>query len=150
MTDLMRWDPFREVVSLREAMDRLFEEGLWRPRSVLSRVETPATLALDVYETDEEVKVRASVPGVNAEDIDISVQGDVMTIRGETVEEKEEQEGSYHMRERRYGAFQRSIRLPSTVKAGEAEASFKSGVLTVTLPKAEEAKTKSIEVKIEE
>jgi len=147
MTNLMRWDPFRDMVSLREAMDRLLEESVVRPRDWLPTAEGVGSLAVDVVETDEAVKVRASVPGVKPEDIDISVTGDVLSIKAEIQEETEEEKGTYHLRERRYGLFQRSIRLPAPVKADKAEADFENGVLNLALPKVEEVKPKSIKVK---
>jgi HSP20 family protein len=134
------------MVSLREAMDRLFEESFVGP-AARARSLSASALALDVYESEEEVTVRASIPGVKPEDIDISVTGDVLTIKGESLEEKEEKEGTYHMRERRFGSYQRSIRLPTLVKAEESKAAFEHGVLTLSLPKVEEAKSKSIKIK---
>ncbi len=147
MADLVRWDPFREMMSLREAMDRLFEESFVRPRDWLTPFEGAATLALDVFETDDDVTVRASIPGVKPEDIDITITGDTLTIKGETKEEKEDKKGNYHLRERRYGAFQRSITLPTHVNADKAKAEFEHGVLTLTLPKLEEVKPRSIKIK---
>jgi HSP20 family protein len=147
MANLVRWDPVRDMMSLREAMDRLFEESFVRPRGVLAPVEGAVTLALDVFESDDDVTVRASIPGVNPDDIDISVTGDVLTIKGETSEEREEKQGNYHLRERRYGAFQRSVNLPAPVNTDKAEAEFKNGVLTLTLPKVEEVKPKSIKIR---
>jgi HSP20 family protein len=147
MANLVRWDPVRDMVSLREAMDRLFEESFVRPRTWAGTTEGVATLALDVIESDDDVTVKASIPGLKPEDIDISVTGDVLTIKGETKEEKEEKNGNYHLRERRYGAFQRAVSLPTLVKADKAEAVFENGVLTLTLPKVEEVKPKSIAIK---
>jgi HSP20 family protein len=147
MANLVRWDPVRDMVSLREAMDRLFEESFVRPRNWPATAEGAATLALDVFETQDEITVKASIPGMKPEDIDISVTGDTLTIKGETQEEKEEKDGNYHLRERRYGAFQRSVVLPTLVNADKAEAEFKNGVLTLSLPKVEEVKPKSIKVK---
>ena len=147
MANLVRWDPFREMISLREAMDRLFEDSIVRPRGSLAPVTGAAALALDVCETADDVTVKASIPGVKPEDIDITVTGDVLTIKGETVEEEEKKEANYHLRERRYGAFQRSVTLPTAVKADKAAADFSNGVLTLTLPKVEEVKPKSIKIK---
>jgi HSP20 family protein len=147
MANLVRWDPFREMISLREAVDRLFEDSIVRPRGPLAPVTGTSALALDVYETADDVTVKASIPGVKPEGIDITVTGDVLTIKGETVEEQEKQEANYHLRERRYGAFQRSVTLPTAVKADKATADFANGVLTLTLPKVEEAKPKSIRIK---
>lgn len=147
MADLVRWDPFREMVSLREAMDRLFEESFVRPFGPLFRAEGVGTLAIDMYETDNDVVVKASVPGVKAKDLDITVTGNTLTIKGEVKEEAEEKKGGYHYRERRYGAFQRSVTLPVDVEADKAEATFEDGVLTLRLPKVEEAKPKQITIK---
>ena len=147
MANLVRWDPFRDMVSLRDAMDRLFEESFVRPRARLEPAEGTATLALDVHESDDDVTVKAAIPGVKPEDISISLTGDTLTIKGDTHEEKEKTEGSYHMRERRYGAFERSISLPRKVDADKANADFENGVLTLTLPKVEEVKPKAITIK---
>ena len=147
MTNLVRWDPFRDMVTLREAMDRLFEESFVRPRGALASAEGVASLALDVFESADDVMVKASIPGLKPEDIDISITGDVLTIKGETHGEKEEKQGNYHLRERRWGAFQRAVSLPTLVKADKADAVFENGVLTLTLPKVEEVKPKSIKIK---
>jgi HSP20 family protein len=149
MADLIRWDPFRGAISLREAIDRLLEEPFARPFSgwPLSGVEAQP-LALDLYETDDNLVVETSLPGINPDDVEISIVGNTLTIKGETEHEAEKEEkGRYHYRERRYGAFQRSIILPTGVNTDAAEAVFKDGVLKLTLPKVEEAKSKRIEVK---
>jgi HSP20 family protein len=145
MANLVRWDPFRDMMSLRDAMDRLVEESVVRPREGWG-IEGVGHLALDVFEDDNELTVKASIPGVAPEDIDISVTGDVLTIKGEKSEEHEEKKGNYHLRERRFGAFQRSIALPTSIQADKAEAEFKNGELILTLPKAEEVKPKSIKI----
>ena len=147
MASIVRWDPVRDMVSLREAMDRLFEDSFVRPRGRLAVAEGMGTLALDVFESDDNVTVRASIPGVKPEDIEISVTGETLTIKGETLEEKEEKTGNYHLRERRSGALQRSITLPTLVNADKAQAEFEHGVLTLTLPKVEAVKPKSIKIK---
>jgi HSP20 family protein len=147
MADLTRWDPVSDIVSLREAMNRLFEDSFIRPRGWLTTTEGMGMLPLDVYESDDEVTVRASIPGVNPDDIDISVMGATLTIKGEKSEDREEKKGSYHLRERHYGAFQRSVNLPSQVNVDRAKAEFKDGVLILTLPKVEAAKPKSIKIK---
>jgi HSP20 family protein len=147
MANLVRWDPIRDMVSLREAMDRLVEDSFVRPRGWMASTEGVGTLALDVFESDDDVTVRASIPGIKPDDIDISIKGDVLSIKGATREEKEEKTGNYHLRERRYGAFQRVINLPTSIKADKAEAEFENGVLTLTLPKVEEVKPKTITIK---
>ena len=147
MANLIRWDPFRDMVTLREAMDRLLEDSVVRPRGGLAPSEGLATLALDVFESVDDVTVKASLPGITPQEVDISITGDVLTIKGEKSEEKEEKQGNYHLRERRYGAFQRSVSLPAAVQADKADAVFENGVLTLTLPKVEEIKPKSIKIK---
>ncbi|MDQ3693471.1 MAG: Hsp20/alpha crystallin family protein [Chloroflexota bacterium] len=142
-----RWDPLGDIVSLREAMNNLLEESFVRPRPGVPGAA--AGLAVDVHETADTFVVIASVPGVPAADVDITVLGDTLRIRGERRDDREEsgENGRWLIRERRFGAFERSVALPSAVKSGEANADFKDGVLTVTLPKAEEAKPRSIPVR---
>ncbi|MBC7248881.1 MAG: Hsp20/alpha crystallin family protein [Anaerolineae bacterium] len=145
MSSLIRWQPFEDLVSLRDAMDRLFEESFIRPRSWLMPFESG--LAVDVYETDDNVVVEAALPGVKPEEVEVSLTGDVLTIKGETKAEKEEKEANYIRRERRYGAFCRSISLPGGLEGDKAEAEFEHGVLKLTIPKAESVKPKVIKVK---
>ncbi len=149
MASLKRWDPFREMVSLREAMDRLFEDSVVRPLGgyPLLQREGVGTLAIDMYETDNDVVVKTSLPGVNPDDVDVTVTGNTLTIKGKTKSDVDETEGSYHYRERRYGMFQRTVTLPTEVEAGKADADFEDGVLTLRLPKVEEAKPKQISIK---
>jgi HSP20 family protein len=128
-------------------MDRLFEDSVVRPGGAALAPRAVGTLAMDVYETDEDVVVKASVPGVDPEELDISITGDTLTIKGETRAEEEVEEENYIYRERRYGAFSRSMSIPTSVKADEANAEFEDGVLTLRLPKAEEVKPKTIKVK---
>lgn len=145
MASLIKWEPFRDLVSLRDAMDRLFEESVVRWPG-LPAVLGGEALAVDMYETEDSVVITTSVPGVDPEDIDISITGNVLTIKGETkVEHKVERE-NYIRQERRYGTFQRSVVLPETVLADQAEATYDKGVLSLSIPKAEEAKPKTIKV----
>jgi HSP20 family protein len=150
MADLIRWDPFRDMVSLRDAMDRLFEDSFVRPRGESPTLEgREQTLALDVYETDDNLVVEASLPGFNPDEVDISIVGNTLTINGEHEKHQEkEEEGKYYFRERRYGAFQRVVALPVETNADKAEATFENGVLKLSLPKAEEVKPKRIEVQV--
>lgn len=145
MSNIVRWEPFNELMSLRDAMDRLFEESMIRPRGWLAPLTE--ALTVDIYENQEEVVVKASVPGVKPEDLDISVVGETLTIKGEFKEEEDVQKENFIRRERRYGTFSRSLSLPSSVDVDKAEAEFENGVLKLTLPKAEEAKPKAIQVK---
>ncbi|HEX78090.1 MAG TPA: Hsp20/alpha crystallin family protein [Dehalococcoidia bacterium] len=143
---LIRWEPFPELLSLRQAMDRLFEESFVRPSRLLSTFGEAAQPALDMYQTEKEVVVKAALPGVKPEEVDITITGDTLTIKGEAKAEEEVRREDYFYKERRYGAFSRSVALPGALKTEEAEAHFEDGILTITLPKAEEAKPKQIKV----
>ena len=144
MSNLTRWEPMREMMSLREAMDRLFDDAFTRPLSVSGVSGMPA---IDMYQTNDDVVVKASLPGLKAEDVDITVTGETLTLRGEFKQENEQKESSYHIREGRYGSFERSILLPTDVKSDKAAAHFEDGILTITMPIAEEVKPKSIMIK---
>ena len=148
MSNLIRWSPSREMMSLREAMDRLFEESFVWPfgdRSFFGdRFLAPA---VDLIEDEERVTIKADLPGIKAEDIDMTVQGGVLRIRGEFKEEETHEGKHYHRRERRMGHFERALSLPSNVNPDSARAEFKDGILTLTFDKVEEAKPKRIEIK---
>ncbi len=145
MSSLIRWEPAREMMTLREAMDRLFDDAFTRPLSFGNG--NWSVPAVDMYQTDNEVVVKAALPGVKADEVQINVTGELLTIKGETKQEEEKKEKAYHIREQRWGAFERSIALPTQVVADKAKAEFENGVLTVTLPKAEEVKPKIISIK---
>lgn len=147
MTSLIRWEPFREAMSLRNAIDRLFEESFVSPRFGWLAPLGVADVAIDMYETKDHVVVKAALPGIKPEQTEVTITGNTLTIRGEAKEEKEIKEENYICRERRMGAFSRSIALPDGLKADKAEASFDNGVLTLTIPKVEEKKTKTIKIK---
>jgi HSP20 family protein len=134
----------RDMATLRDAMDRAFEERFFRPPVPFSWAE--GNLAVDMYETDDSVIIKTAIPGVNAEDIEVSVTGDTLTIKAETKEEAEVQRDSYLRRERRFGSCCRSVTLPGGLETENAEADYTDGVLTLTFPKAEEVKPKSIKV----
>ncbi len=150
MSSLIHWDPFGELMSLRQAMDRLFEESFVHPTGILASLREGPVPALDIYETDGAVVVKASVPGMKPEDIDITITGDVLTIKGEAKTEEEIKKENYHRQERRYGAFTRTVELPPQLQTDRAEATFEQGVLTLTIPKAEEIKPKAIKIKTKE
>jgi HSP20 family protein len=147
MADLIRLDPFREMMTLRDAMDRMFENAFISPRTTNWFTEGEIPLALDVVEEDDKYIVEASVPGINPDDLEITYDNNMLTIKGEVKEEKEIEEKRYHIRERRFGTFSRSIALPSTINVDKIEAEYKDGVLNLTLPKVEEAKPKKIKVR---
>ena len=144
MNYIIRRDPFREMMTLRSVMDRLFDtaflgEGGEGPNFV-------DTLPLDVTESEDEYVVKASIPGIKPEDMEITYSGKSLTIKGEFKAEEEKDEVHYHLRERRYGAFARSLTLPAAVQSEAIEAKYESGVLTLKLPKSEEVKPKKIAV----
>jgi len=143
---IVRWEPLRDFMTLREAMDRLFEDSFVgrRPREWTTALE--GTLALDVYQTDDATVIKSSVPGLKPEEIDISITGNTLTISGESKQEEEVKEENYIRRERRYGSFSRSVVLPEGLEPDKAEASFEDGVLTLSIPKAPESKPKVIKV----
>ena len=145
--NLIRWEPFHELVSLRQAMDRLFEDGFARPFRLAPVPGNGLPPAVDVYETNDELIVKAPLPGVKPEELDISITNNTLTIKGETKVEEEEKQQNYLRKECHYGAFARSLVLPAGLDTDKADASLESGILTLTLPKAEEAKPKVVEVK---
>jgi len=146
MSNLTRWEPVREMMTLREAMDRLFDDAFTRPLSVRDGWSMSAP-AIDMYQTDNEVVVKASIPGIKAEEVQINITGDVLTLKGEVNKDEERNDRAWHIREQRFGSFERSIGLPTAVKTDKAEAVFENGILTVTLPKADEVKPRTINIK---
>ncbi len=144
MSNLIRWEPMREMVTLREAMDRLFDDAFTRPAGMAAGWQMPA---IDMYQTDDALVIRAAVPGLKAEDVQIDVTGDVLTIKGEFKQKDEAKEKNYHLREQRWGAFERRVLLPTQIVADKAKAEFENGVLTISLPKTDEVRPKQITIK---
>ena len=144
--ELMEWRPFREISRLRREMDRLWDDYFGAGRRGLQPL-TEFAPAVDIKETDTEIVVKAEVPGMDAKDINISVTGEVLTIKGEKKAELEEKEENYHLIERSHGSFSRSLVLPAAVDMDKIEAKYDKGVLTVSCPKREEVKPKAIEIK---
>jgi HSP20 family protein len=149
MSSMQRWQPSRDIVSLRDMMDRLFEDAFVTPRGMFAPMQA-AELAVDMYETTDQVVVKTALPGVNPNDVEITVTGDTLTIRGESKEETESKEENYLRRERRMGSFSRSVSLPNGLQTEKAEATFENGMLTLKIPKSEQVKPKSIKVKPKE
>ena len=148
MNNLTRWEPVRETMTLRDAMDRLFDDAFTRPFSLMREGGTAwSSPAIDMYQTDNEVVVKAALPGMKADEVQINVTGDILTLRGELKREEEKKDRSWHVREHRWGAFERSITLPTGVISDKAKADFENGILTITLPKSEEVKPRTIIVK---
>ncbi|MDX9864123.1 MAG: Hsp20/alpha crystallin family protein [Anaerolineaceae bacterium] len=144
MSNLIRWEPNSEIMSLRQAMDQLFNDAFTRPVSMSGVSASPA---IDLFQDNDNVVIKAALPGLKAEDVEISVTADVLSLRGEYKQESEQKEATYHIREQRYGSFERSVRLPTDVQTDKAKADFEDGILTITLPKAEAVKPKMISIK---
>jgi len=143
MTLVRRTNPFGELISLRTAMDRLFEDSWVRPRGIVD--EHP--LALDVRTTEDAYEIEAALPGIKPENVDISVLGETLTITARTNDEQARDDDGYSYREIRRGSFSRTVTLPTLVKADEASATFENGMLRLSIPKAEEAKPRQIQIK---
>ena len=143
---ITRWDPFRDVVTLSEAMDRLFENSYVPSRQQRAREAAGGQfrLPIDAYVTAEEIVVIANVPGVKPEDVEITLEGDTLTIKGNRPAPLENVD--YVLQERVYGPFQRTLNINVPVDTAKAEAHYESGVLTLTIPKAEAARPKTIQV----
>jgi HSP20 family protein len=147
MATLMRWDPFRELATMRDMMDRMVDDSFFESPRLLSRQLAESSLALDVVEDEDAYTVKASIPGIDPNDVEVTLTDNVLTIRGETKEEKDVEEKNYRLRERRFGSFSRSLNLPVAVDADKVEATHENGVLTLSLPKSEAVKPKRISVK---
>lgn len=146
---IVRWDPFRDLMSIQERMNRLFDQTLSRTRpedeGIAASTWTPS---VDIYETPDRVVMKAELPGLTREDIEINVRDNTLSLRGERKFEKDVKEENYLRIERAYGSFQRSFTLPATIQQDKIKAVFKDGVLEVTLPKAEEARPKQIKIDV--
>ena len=142
MSNLIRWNPRRDVVSMSDAIDRLFDNAFIMPFGDNFRMPS-----VDLIENNDHFLVKAELPGFKPEDIDIHIEGTVLMLSGKLEETKEDKkEGQYHVRERRQGGFQRAITLPTTVDTEKADANFENGVLTLKLPKHEAAMPKKIAI----
>ena len=137
-----------EMMSLRQAMGRLFEDSfVRRPHWWPALAEGALPLSLEMYQTANDVVVKTAAPGAKPEEVDISITGDTLTIKGERKEEKEVKEADYFLKEHVYGSYSRTVTIPVPVQADKAEAAFENGILTLTLPKKEEAKPKQVKIK---
>jgi HSP20 family protein len=144
---ITRWDPFREVVALQNRMNSLFRDlSTGEGNDVLTTASFVP--AVDIYEDEHKVVLKLEVPGIKQEDLDIRVENNTLTVRGERKMEKEEKEENFHRIERRYGSFYRAFTLPTTVDSEHIEANYDSGVLQLTLQKKAEAKPKQIKVNV--
>ncbi len=147
MMDLVRWNPWKEMVSLRDRMNRLFDDVFFRSdRREDLWAEGVWVPAVDMFETDDKVVIKAELPGLEKKDISLDLQNGVLTLKGERKSENEVKEENYYRREMSYGKFVRSFSLPVDVDADKIKAEFKNGLLTVEVPKPEGHKPKQIKV----
>ena len=142
---IIKWEPFEGLVNLQDRINRLFEEA-WAPLS--KRAERAWSPAVDIYEDEKEIVVKAELPDLEEKDVDVDIQDNVLTIKGEKKQEREEKKGTYHLVETSYGSFSRSFSLPNNVETDKATAKYEKGILKITLPKKEGAKPKKIEIKV--
>jgi HSP20 family protein len=148
--NLGQWPPFGQLTQLRDEINRFFES----PLPMRTGLESTSPMfegwspSIDLFEDKDTVTVKAEVPGMKKEDIDVSLEGRMLSICGERREEKSEGKGTTHRSERYYGKFYRSVELPSAVDQGKIKANYRDGVLTITMPKAEDAKRKQIDVEV--
>ncbi len=145
---ITRWSPFRDVVSVQDEMSRLFDDVFGQRLARVQWTDGIWNPSVDVTEDKDSVVVKAEMPGLNKDDIKISVQDSILTLKGEKKQEKEEKETDYHRIERSYGSFCRSFQLPTTVRADKIKANYEDGVLSIILPKTEEVKPKEIPIGI--
>ena len=144
MANLIRWDPVSKIKGMRDIVDRAFDDFFNRSAG---KNEGYGIINLDMAQNDDDVIVKASVPGVNPDDLNISVAGDTLKIRGAVRQDEEINKSDYQIREMRVGSFARSILLPNQIVADKAKIEFENGILKLTLPKAEEVKPQTITVK---
>lgn len=147
MSTLMRWDPFRELTTMRNLVDRMMDESIREGSSTWPSEGRVTPLALDLIEDEDAFTVKASLPGIDPDDVEITLSDNVLTLKGETKAEKDVEEKNYRLRERRFGSFARSVSLPVPIDSDNVEATHENGVLTLRLPKSEEVKPKKISVK---
>ena len=147
MNTLTRWEPVRELQTMRSLMDRFFDEPFFAAPQLWSQRGENFQLPLDLLEEEGQYIVKASMPGMSPDDVEITLTDNVLTLKGESKHESENNESNYHVRERHFGSFMRQIALPTAVNADEVEATYENGVLILRLPKTEAVKPKRINVK---
>jgi HSP20 family protein len=143
---IIRWDPFREMITLREKMNRLFEDAVTSRGEEKDMISASWSPAVDIYETENELVLTAEVPGIDEKDIEIRIEDNTLFVRVERKVEKETNEENYHRIERAYGTFARSFTLPHTIDQDKIQAEHESGVLKIHLPKKPETKPKNVKI----
>ena len=146
---IVRWQPFRDLLALQERMNRLFEDRLTRVRGEESLTGTSLP-PVDIYETQDALILEADIPGLELNDLDLRVEDNTLTVRGERKAKVEVEQESYHRVERTYGSFSRSFSLPHTVDPEKISATYENGVLRLTMGKREESKPKQIRVEVKQ
>ena len=148
---IVRWEPFRDLVSLQGRMNRLFDEsfrGIGRGGAEEDWAQGAWSPAVDIYEQDGNIVLKAELPGIDPKDVDVRVENNTLTLRGERKHDQEVKRENYHRVERTYGSFTRSFTLPNVVDTNNIKAEYRDGVLRMTLPKREEAKPKQISISV--
>jgi HSP20 family protein len=143
---IVRYDPFRDLRSLQDEVNRLFSTNLSRTFGDEGMARGAWNPSVDIYENKDNIVLEAELPGMKREDFDLSIENNVITLRGERRFEKQDDGDNFHRVERSYGSFARSFTLPQTVQTDEVAAEYRNGVLRVTMPKREEVKARRIEV----
>ena len=145
---IVRWDPFRDLAGLQERMNRMFDDSYRSGRGEDWALGGAWAPAVDIYEQDGNIVVKAELPGVDPKDVDVRVENNTLTLRGERKLESDVKQENYHRVERSYGTFTRSFTLPSVLDQEKIKAEYKDGVLKVVLPKHEQAKPKQININV--
>jgi len=143
---IIRWDPFRDLITLREKMNRLFEDAFAARGEEKDLMASTWTPSVDIYETENEVVLTAEVPGIEDKNIEIKIEDNTLSIKGERTLEKETKEENYHRIERAYGSFYRSFTIPHNVDQDKIQAEHESGVLKITMPKKPELKPQKVKI----
>jgi len=146
---ITRWRPFRDMISIQDEMNRLFDDFFGRPITRPEWAEAAWCPCVDVSETKDDVIINTEIPGMSKDDVKVSVQDNILTLSGEKKQEKVEKDANYHRMERSYGSFSRSFTLPTSVQPDKVKANYKDGILRITLPKSEEVKPKQIPITVE-
>lgn len=147
MSRIIRWDPFREMISVRNQLDQIVDDFFRTPATwQRDAYNGYRSLALDVSENDDTYIVKSSLPGIDLSDLDIRFSENTLTIQGETQAEQADENEKWHLRERRFGSFRRSITLPTAINADQIKAHYENGILTLSLPKSEEVRPRKITV----
>jgi HSP20 family protein len=145
---IVRWEPFRDLLTTQREFDRLFKEA-FSPMSGETEVSTRSWAPpVDIYETEDAIVLKAELPGIDPKDVEVRVEDNTLYLKGERNFEKEVKEQNYHRIERSYGSFARSFSLPNSISAEKVKAEYKDGLLTLTMPKREEAKPKTIKIDV--